>query len=132
MTKKIMLVEDEQDITTLLGMILDGAGYEVHSFTSPMLALKDFRPGFYDLVLLDIKMPEMDGLALAAEIHKQPSSQMLPLVMLTSIGKPQSSDESLNRHFAALLAGAAVVTPGTARTSSFTRSATRARSIDPG
>jgi CheY-like chemotaxis protein len=70
MTKKIMLVEDEQDITTLLGMILDGAGYEVHSFTSPMLALKDFKPGFYDLVLLDIKMPEMDGFELRRQIKK--------------------------------------------------------------
>jgi CheY-like chemotaxis protein len=51
-------------------MILDGAGYEVHSFTSPLLALEDFKPAFYDLVLLDIKMPEMDGFELRRQLKK--------------------------------------------------------------
>ena len=51
-------------------MILDGAGYEVHSFTSPMLALENFKSAFYDLVLLDIKMPEMDGFELRRQIRK--------------------------------------------------------------
>jgi CheY-like chemotaxis protein/HPt (histidine-containing phosphotransfer) domain-containing protein len=48
-------------------------------------------------------MPGMDGLALATEIRKQPRYQGLPLVMLTSIGKPESGDPSQMNHFAAFL-----------------------------
>jgi len=41
----------------------------------------------FDVVILDMQMPEMDGLTLAAEIRKQPDCQRLPLVMLTSMGQ---------------------------------------------
>jgi signal transduction histidine kinase/DNA-binding response OmpR family regulator/HPt (histidine-containing phosphotransfer) domain-containing protein len=57
----------------------------------------------FDLILLDRQMPGMDGLALAAEIRKQPYHQKLPLVMLTSIGQPETSDKSVIANFAAFL-----------------------------
>jgi CheY-like chemotaxis protein len=65
--KRILLVEDEQDFSVAFNMVLEGGGYEVDSFTEPVLALKNFKAGFYDLVILDIKMPEMDGF----ELHRQ-------------------------------------------------------------
>lgn len=68
--KKILLVEDEQDIATVLNMVLEDGGYEVECFTDPVLALKDFRTGSYDLVILDIKMPNMDGFELRQQIKK--------------------------------------------------------------
>jgi len=68
--KKILLVEDEQDIATVLNMVLEDSGYEVECFTDPVLALKDFRTGSYDLVILDIKMPNMDGFELRRQIKK--------------------------------------------------------------
>ena len=40
-------------------------------YTSPLLALSDFKPGFYDLVVLDIKMPQMDGFELYKELKKK-------------------------------------------------------------
>ena len=57
----------------------------------------------FDLILLDRQMPGMDGLALAAEIRKQPCHQKLPLVMLTSIGQPETSEKSVIANFAAFL-----------------------------
>jgi len=72
--KKILLVEDEQDIATVLNMVLEDSGYEVECFTDPVLALKDFRTGSYDLVILDIKMPNMDGFELRRQIKKIDSS----------------------------------------------------------
>ena len=57
----------------------------------------------FDLILLDRQMPGMDGLALAAEIRKQPYHQKLPLVMLTSIGQPETSEKSVIANFAAFL-----------------------------
>ena len=67
MKKKILLVEDEKDLSVVFDMVLEEGGYEVDCFTDPLLALKNFEAGFYDLVILDIKMPEMDGF----ELHRQ-------------------------------------------------------------
>ena len=68
--KKILLVEDEQDISKILTMVLVEGGYKVDSFTDPIVALKNFRTGSYDLVILDIKMPEMNGFELRRQIKK--------------------------------------------------------------
>ncbi len=57
----------------------------------------------FDLAILDMQMPRMDGLTLAAEIHKQLDYQKLPLVMLTSIGSPETSSNAPAVNFAALL-----------------------------
>lgn len=68
--KKILLVEDEQDISEVLTMVLEEGGYKVDSFTDPILALKNFMTSLYDLVILDIKMPEMNGFELRRQIKK--------------------------------------------------------------
>lgn len=65
--KKILLVEDEKALSVVFNMVLEDGGYEQDCFTDPLLALKNFEAGFYDLVILDIKMPEMDGF----ELHRQ-------------------------------------------------------------
>jgi CheY-like chemotaxis protein len=70
MKKKILLVEDEQDLSVVFNMVLEDGGYEVDCFTDPLLALKNFESGFYDLVILDIKMPEMDGFELHMKLKK--------------------------------------------------------------
>ena len=70
MRKKILLVDDEIDIIVTLNMVLEEGGYEVDSFTDPILALKKFRAASYDLVIIDIKMSEMDGFELRRQIKK--------------------------------------------------------------
>ena len=68
--KKICMVDDEPDIILLCKMVLEEAGYEVHTFTDSLSALKGFRPAFYDLIILDIKMPNMDGFELCKKIKE--------------------------------------------------------------
>ena len=68
MKKKILLVEDEKDLSVVFNMVLEDGGYEVDCFTDPILALKSFKAGFYDLVILDIKMPEMNGFELYRQL----------------------------------------------------------------
>jgi DNA-binding response OmpR family regulator len=59
--RRVLIVDDEPDLCTVLKMVLEDNGFEANSFEDPTLALKNFKAGSYDLVLLDIKMPEMDG-----------------------------------------------------------------------
>ena len=68
--KKILLVDDEPDITRLVRMVLEDNGFVVDSYTDPTLALSNFKPGLYDLLLLDIKMPKMSGLDLYQKMNE--------------------------------------------------------------
>ena len=54
---RILVVDDETDVILTLRTILQESGFEVVSFNDPLLALRAFKPHYYDLVILDIKMP---------------------------------------------------------------------------
>ncbi|MEJ7642087.1 MAG: response regulator [Candidatus Nitrosocosmicus sp.] len=69
-TKKILVVDDEPDLTFACNMILELEGFVVDTYNDPMLALSNFKPNYYDLALFDIKMPRMDGFDLHNEIKK--------------------------------------------------------------
>jgi DNA-binding response OmpR family regulator len=58
------VVDNERDITVALQVGLEDSGFDVDTFTDPSLALKSFKPGLYDLVLIDIVMPDIDGFEL--------------------------------------------------------------------
>src|SRR5919108_4531668 len=62
--KRILFVDDEPDITYWAENVLEDNGFVVDSYTNPTLALSNFKPGLYNLLVLDIKMPEMDGFEL--------------------------------------------------------------------
>jgi PleD family two-component response regulator len=69
--KRVMLVEDEDDIVMLFEMILGlDAGLKLDSFTEPFAALNNFISGSYDLVMIDVTMPKMNGFELYHEIRK--------------------------------------------------------------
>jgi two-component system, OmpR family, response regulator ChvI len=69
--KRVMLVEDEDDIVMLFEMILGSdAGLKLDSFTEPFAALNNFISGSYDLIMIDVTMPKMNGFELYHEIRK--------------------------------------------------------------
>ena len=66
----ILVVDDEHDINLTLECILNHNGFKVYSFTNPLIALESVKPGLYDLAILDVKMPVMNGFGLYNEIRK--------------------------------------------------------------
>ncbi len=74
MTKdSILLIDDESDITFTIKNILEDNGFKVDSFTDSISALDNYQINFYDLVILDIKMPKMDGFKLYTKIKEKES-----------------------------------------------------------
>jgi two-component system OmpR family response regulator len=67
--RRILLVDDESDITAALNMALEDYGFEVDSYNDPLAAVTNFKPSYYNLVILDIKMPDMDGFELYRQIR---------------------------------------------------------------
>ena len=68
--KRILLVDDEPDHCMVYQIVLEDAGYECKSYTDSVKALQEFRPDYYNLVILDIKMPKLDGFALCEKIRE--------------------------------------------------------------
>ena len=67
--KRILLVDDDPDITLTFKLGLEDNGpFDVHTYTDPLEALSNFKPHFYDLLLLDINIPEMNGFELCKRI----------------------------------------------------------------
>jgi DNA-binding response OmpR family regulator len=74
---RVLLVDDEQDITAVLKRMLEAKGYSVDAYNEPETALSLFKPNFYDIILLDIKMPRMSGFQLSRSIwQKQPNARI--------------------------------------------------------
>ncbi len=69
--KKILLVDNEADITFALENVLENYGFSLDSFNDSMLALNSYKSNFYDLIILDIKMPNMDGFELFNKIKEK-------------------------------------------------------------
>jgi DNA-binding response OmpR family regulator len=70
--KRILIVDDDPDITLTFKIALENEDdkLEVHTFNDPLSALSQFKPSFYDLLLIDINMPDMNGFELCTEILK--------------------------------------------------------------
>ncbi len=81
---KVLVVDDESDMRQLVGMYLDNFGYEWGEAENGKEALRKLENDHYDFVVLDIMMPEMDGLSVCKEIRK---TSDVPIIFLTAKGE---------------------------------------------
>jgi DNA-binding response OmpR family regulator len=87
-TKKILLVDDEPDVTYTIKKIVEDNGFKADSFNDPILALNYYKVDFYDLVILDIKMPKMDGFQLYTKIReKDPKVKICFLTVIAAFNE---------------------------------------------
>ena len=70
MTNRILLVDNEDDNNIVFKMALEDGGFEVDVYNDSLLALSNFKDDLYDLVILDINIPKMNGYDLHKEIRK--------------------------------------------------------------
>jgi len=82
--KKILVVDDEADICEMVKLLVESEGAEGWTALSGPVALDLIRAQAPDLVLLDIMMPEMDGIEVARQLREDPATAALPVVMLTA------------------------------------------------
>jgi DNA-binding response OmpR family regulator len=82
-TARILLVDDEQSIQTLLSYPLRKDGYHVTSALDGSEALRRFEEGRFDLVILDLMLPRLDGVEVCRQLR---SSSQVPIIMLTAKG----------------------------------------------
>src|ERR671914_2615 len=66
--KVVLIVDDDPDMTSVFSLGLQDEGFEVYAYNDPLEVLSKFRPNFYDLLLVDINMPKMNGIDLSRQI----------------------------------------------------------------
>jgi CheY-like chemotaxis protein len=102
--KQLLIVDDNATNRQILSLQAQSWGMLTQAAQSGSEALDCLSQGEkFDIAILDMQMPGMDGLALAAQIRKQSNCQRLPLVMLTSMGKPDTESQGVEVGFAAFL-----------------------------
>lgn len=84
MQAKILVVDDEPDAIELVQFNLAAAGYRVATAACGVEALRKIRSFAPDLVVLDLMLPEMDGLEVCKTLRKNPETASLPIIMLTA------------------------------------------------
>src|SRR5688572_17862418 len=65
-----MIIDDDEDINNLFKIFLEYNGYIVNAYTNPLEAINKFRQNSHDLIILDLKMPTMDGMTLFHKIKE--------------------------------------------------------------
>jgi two-component system alkaline phosphatase synthesis response regulator PhoP len=69
--KRILVIDDEIDICIMLKVVLEQNGFIVNYYHKPIIARDKFQSNFYDLIIVDIQMPEINGMQLYREIRKK-------------------------------------------------------------
>ena len=87
MPKKIIIIEDEPDISVLVVHYLTQEGYKVNTCADGIEGLRRVKADRPDLLILDLMLPELDGLEICKRLRTDPKTSNLPIIMLTAKGE---------------------------------------------
>ena len=94
-SKRILIIDDEPDVGFTLKLVLENQGFIVDCYTNPAMASMDFRGDLYDLVILDIKMPEINGFELYNQFKLKDTK--IETLFLTALNSLTAYDEHRSR-----------------------------------
>ena len=92
--KRILIVDDEKDVGWTLKLILENYGFDIDCFTDPVVALEKFKPNLYDLIILDIRMAEINGFELYDELKSRDSNIKTLFITALSSVEPYNTRNS--------------------------------------
>jgi DNA-binding response OmpR family regulator len=75
--RRLLIVDDERDIAMSLKAGLERKGFAVDAFTDPKVALDNYKPNQYDLLIIDIRMPKLNGFELVRSIKKKDGNALV-------------------------------------------------------
>lgn len=84
MKNKILVIEDDFDIQEIISEVLKDSGYEVEVASDGLSGIEMFRKGVFNLIILDIMLPKIDGFVVCEIIRKESN---IPIIMLTALGE---------------------------------------------
>lgn len=107
MSRKILVIEDEKDIQKLLQMYLHREGFEVDSARDGEAGLRKACQERYDIILLDLILPKLDGLEICRSLRSRPETADLPIIMVTAraeeadriLGLEMGADDYITKPF---------------------------------
>lgn len=97
MSARILIVDDEPDMRTLLRLSLRGAGYEIEDAATGEEAMVLVAAGAFDLVLLDLNLPGVSGMDVLERWKSQGIVERVAVLMLTADARPGLDDEAVER-----------------------------------
>ena len=97
---KVLVVDDEEDYLNILNLLLSAEGFKVETATDGKDGFEKLKSQQYDLAIIDINMPRMDGYTLCREIRPDDKLKNLPVIMLTvrSRDEEQADGREARRH----------------------------------
>jgi two-component system chemotaxis response regulator CheY len=93
MAKTILIVDDSSSLRSVVGIALKGAGYDVIEAADGKDALSKLTGQKVHLIISDVNMPNMDGIAFVKEVKKLPAYKFTPVIMLTTESQEQKKKE---------------------------------------
>ncbi len=90
---RLLLVDDDEDNLKLFTIILQNVGFVVDAYSDPVMALAEFKPKYYDLLVFDCRMPNLNGLELYTQIIKIDKSTKVMFLTATHEQLQMSNEE---------------------------------------
>jgi DNA-binding response OmpR family regulator len=91
MKPRVLIVDDEPDVLELVDYKLSGAGFEVVTAASGLEGLRKARCEAPNVIILDMLLPDMDGLAVCQILRAQPSTRDVPVLVFSALERPKGS-----------------------------------------
>ncbi len=96
MSKSVLLVDDEEMTRDLLRLMLKGTGFTIYEAEDGFIALQQVEIHNPDIMILDVMMPGMDGLAVCRTLRSKPQTAGLPVIMLSAKTTPTAIQDGLD------------------------------------